>query len=216
MTITKTPRSIIWLSLSSALQALALIGLISYQFTAPAQQQFQQIDVKRINLLDEAGQQAMVIASRDHFPAPIINGQPLEVPRSVMPSGVVFYDSTGSEAGGVATATQGDVKANMMIFDYRNSEAIGFNKFETDDAFSAHFVVMDRLDTEKDMLQHGSAGSTRVRLGTANKHAELSLHDTQGKPRIRLVVGADDNARIQLLNAQGDVVLQLPEENAAP
>ena len=121
-----------------------------------------------------------MITTPERAPNPVINGK--EIERSIKPAGLVFYDEDGNETGGLATASVNGTKADLMIFDYKNSEAIGFNKFENDKGdFSASFVILDRLDLDKDMIEHGSAGATRIAMSTKNKDASFSLHDTSGK-----------------------------------
>jgi hypothetical protein len=58
----------------------------------------------------------------------------------------------------------------------------------------------------------------RVLLGTDNvgDGSLLFLYDSKGRPRISLQVDGDDVPRIQILDADGNVVAQLPPEEQAP
>ncbi|MDT7856761.1 hypothetical protein RQM47_08925 [Rubrivirga sp. S365] len=52
----------------------------------------------------------------------------------------------------------------------------------------------------------------RVFVGSENRTAEVRLQDTQGRPRIRLIVDSLDVARLVILDADGETVLRLPED----
>ena len=55
-------------------------------------------------------------------------------------------------------------------------------------------------------------GPQRVFVGSADRTAEVRLQDTAGRPRIQLLVDSSDVARLVFLDAEGRVVLRLPEE----
>lgn len=51
----------------------------------------------------------------------------------------------------------------------------------------------------------------RAFLGSEDKTASLRLDDTLGRTRIRLSVDSTDTARLEFLDAEGEVVLRLPD-----
>lgn len=158
------------LTFVSTIQSVLLASVIGYSIYDFQKSSYGEIDVERINIVGENGVNRVVLATPERAPNPVIDGK--EVERSIKPAGLVFYDEDGNETGGLATASMKGTKADLMIFDYKNSEAIGFNKFENDKGdFSASFVILDRLDLDKDMFEHGSAGATRIAMSTKNKDA---------------------------------------------
>ncbi len=62
----------------------------------------------------------------------------------------------------------------------------------------------------------GLGGAQRVFVGRTEKNeAVVSLADARGKPRILISVDAEDAARLQFLDAEGKVLVSLPEGPAA-
>jgi len=197
------------LSFISTVQSILLASVMAYSAYDFQNTSYGEINVERINLVGDNGINRLVITTPERAPNPVINGK--EIERSIKPAGLVFYDEDGNETGGLATASSNGTKADLMIFDYKNSEAIGFNKFENDKGdFSASFIILDRLDLDKDMIEHGSAGATRIAMSTKNKDAAFSLHDTNGKERIIFSVDKNDVASIKMLDADGKVTFSIP------
>lgn len=59
--------------------------------------------------------------------------------------------------------------------------------------------------------RYGVDWGNRVIIGSLDREALLQLNDTRARPRIRLVVDTLDVARFEFLDAEGGVVLRLPE-----
>lgn len=57
---------------------------------------FDEISVKRINIVDENGKNVIVISNQDRFPQPVLKGQVFGG-RSINPAGLVFYKKDGDE-----------------------------------------------------------------------------------------------------------------------
>ncbi len=51
----------------------------------------------------------------------------------------------------------------------------------------------------------------RVFVGKSNGNAAVWLFDTEGKPRIKMVVDASGNPKLQFLDAAGKIIYSLPE-----
>jgi hypothetical protein len=174
-------------------------------------QTFDEIDVQRINIVDNQGHKFLVLANKDRFPLPVVEGK--EYPRSINPSGIVFYDDKGTECGGIAVASLPGVRRTAIIFDYSNSEAIGFSAFETKNGKSgAGMSIQDRNPVGSDIMKVGTEGTNRISLENDNKNAEISLSDGHGKKRIRLLVDSVGTANIEFLNAEGKVISSLPQK----
>lgn len=95
----------------------------------------------------------------------------------------------------------------MLIFDYRNSEAVGLGMTDAaDGSYSAGISVVDRQPLEVDVAKVGSVGRERISVSNENGSARIVLSDARGQARIRLFVEADGEADIQLLDEEGQPV----------
>jgi hypothetical protein len=150
---------------------------------------FEEISVKRINIFDNNGKNVIVISNQEKFPFPILNGKEFKE-RSISPAGMVFYKKNGDECGGIGIVDIPKANLTKMIFDYSNSEALGFSMFETKDGknYGAGFSIAERVPLGSDILKVGTTGPERISLSTDKKEAFLSLNDPEGKPKIILKV----------------------------
>jgi len=196
-------------AMSSTL-AITILIFSGFQSTQKSQT-FDEIDVQRINIVDSQGRKFLVLSNKEKFPLPVIAGK--EYPRSINPSGIVFYDETGTECGGIAVATLPGARRTAIIFDYSNTEAIGFVVNETKDGkYGAGLAIQDRNPLDSDIMKVGTEGTNRISLENDNKNAEISLSDTKGNIRIRLLVDSTDAASIQLLDEKGKVISSWPNK----
>lgn len=170
-------------------------------------QTLDELTVRRINIVDENGNRQVVLAARERFPLPVLDGR--EYPRDISPSGIVFYDNEGNEAGGIGVVNVDSVGERVVFaFDYANSEAIALSKFESDDGTTreAGFSMFDRQPIGADIMKVGSVGAQRISITNENGTARIVLRDTKGRPRISMSVDSTDQARIQMLDEEGNVV----------
>ena len=170
---------------------------------------FDEITVKRLNVVDENGKVRMVFSNSDRFPNPILKGK--EYPRSIKPAGMVFYKPDGDEAGGIALVEVNGMVKTFMAFDYSNSEAFGMGMTETAKGeYGAGLTVLDRVPLDADIEKVGSVGTERIAISNDDGTARVSVNDTKGKERIRLAVDKDGNAKIEIKDAAGKVVFSAP------
>jgi hypothetical protein len=162
-----------------------------------------ELDAERINIIEADGTRRLVLSNKRRAPLPIVEGK--EGPRSIAPAGLVFYDESGSETGGIGTFRRKDTNGDVFAFDYARSEAIGLVKRQgADGKYEAWLVVNDPSD-------RASEGITRVAIGTENRASSIELDDSHGRPRIRLAVDAADRASIAILDEQGRVISRWPD-----
>jgi hypothetical protein len=168
----------------------------------PGPQAFEEISTQRLNIVDDKGKARIVLSNADKFPNPIIDGK--EMVGAAKPVGIVFYNATGNECGGIALNSTDAGEQNALILNYTNSEAIGFGKFESKEgSYSAGVSVLDRIPLKSDTKKTGKTGIERIIISNNNGNAELSISDPQGKPRIRLSVDARGAANIHILDQKG-------------
>lgn len=161
------------------------------------------------NIVDNQGHKFLVLSNKEKFPLPVVNGK--EYPRSINPSGIVFYDEKGTECGGIAVATLPIGRRTAIIFDYSNTEAIGLSAYETKSGgYGAEMSIQDRNSLDSDIMKVGTEETNRILLENDNKNAEVSLSDPKGNKRIRMRVDSTGTAKIQFLNEKGEGTFSLP------
>ena len=167
---------------------------------------YDEITVKRINIVDGKGHNRMVIADKEMMPPPIVNGKVYK--RAVSPAGIIFYNETGSECGGIALSKNGKDHLQALAFDYSNFDAIGMLSQDSPNGneFKAGVIINDKK------VQH-LEGNTRLMLVTENGNAGLFINDPQGKPRISINVDSLGTPQIKILNKDGKTLKELSLTN---
>jgi hypothetical protein len=202
------------LKVYAAAMAVTFAALCLTAFTRSAQKQkFEEIDVQWINIVDEHGSRQLVIANKDRFPDPVINGQELKGMRSVRPAGLAFYDAKGNEAGGLVTSQTETGKISLVAFDCATGEAMDLGLEESDGGkkYSASFKIVDPPPTGTRIEEAGAKQQTRIAIQNENKDAQIVLADADSKERIKLKVAADGPASIQIFDHDGKVVFTTPK-----
>jgi hypothetical protein len=69
------------------------------------------LTVKRINIVDDAGEVRLVLAGA--LPDPMVRGERL--PRVIAPAGILWHDEDGNESGGLVTAPLPDGRLMRFI-----------------------------------------------------------------------------------------------------
>lgn len=161
---------------------------------------FEEISVKRINVVDDAGNNRLVISNQELIPNPIIGGK--EYKRRIAPAGIIFYDENGDEVGGIAMSTLDSIGLRAISFDYANADAIGLLAQEdlNGNNYKAGIMIMD-----KDLSGKPGSNISRLKLTTENGNAGLIINGPDEKPRISIVVDSIGNPLIQLFDENGKV-----------
>jgi len=185
----------LWVSSITLLFILVLIF-------ACAQNRFDTITARKINLVDEKGRPRLVIGA----PVPdtvMVQGQ--KFPRSTKVYGTQFLDSLGNEVGGIGIEDR--IPARMLCFDYETAEAMCITKFKDD-------IEISMFNKPASDAQVGQTGVQRVAMGVSNaeKLAFLILLDNNGKERIKLFVDSSNVAQIQILDEKGSLVYKIPQK----
>jgi hypothetical protein len=198
---------------------------------------FTEIDVERINVVDQDGTVRMVIANKDRSADPVLNGKVLGRRAGTYP-GIIFFNDQGDECGGLLYGGKGELgehRACMSLtFDqYKTDQVMGLILDDNEGRRNYGFNVWDRPDlplTEilerieaVNRMDDGPAkeqarrelrpfyGVQRIFVGRkADGEATVELYDRQGRPRIRMRIDADDIPRLEFLSDQGEVVYSLP------
>jgi hypothetical protein len=191
--------------LTTLLAAFTLAGSVWSQDKA---QQFDEINVHRINVRESDGTLRMVISNHARLPGVIVRGTenaPLDRPYA----GVLFYNDEGTETGGLVFG--GHRNANGDVVDA--GVALSFDRYGA----TSQFVQLAGVQDSKNHIVGLTLSETdptgnrrRVVIGhDKDGIASVSLMDRSGRKRIVLQVTPDGTPSISFLDADGKVVNQL-------
>ena len=171
-------------------------------------QQFDEIDVHRINVREPDGTLRMVISNHARLPGVIVRGK--ENPRVDRPyAGMLFYNDEGTENGGLVFG--GRRNANGEVVDA--GVALSFDRYGGNSQFIQLAGVQDSKNHIVGLtISDTDATSTRRRVFIGHDRegvASVSLMDRNGRKRIVLQVTPDGMPSISFLDADGKVVNQL-------
>lgn len=196
----------------------------------------EEIEAKRINIVDENGTRRLAIFNGDSFPELMMDGEVLQRSGNQQgAAGMIFFNESGDECGGLVYANSGAV---FMFDQHKQDQIMGFSYDERPDGKREYGLNMwDRPDIplkeimtlvtpvitmengpEKqkawnELEDKGLLGAQRMFAGrTHDGTVSVSLSDKKGKTRLRLKVDGDDNPMIEFLNSRGEVVFRLPPE----
>ena len=221
--------------LTIVFSVVLLTGATSHKKTS-----FDEIDVKRINLIEPDGTLRLVIADKAHFPGLIVKGK--EYPHDRETAGMLFFNDEGTENGGLIfggkTGKDGKVESwghlsfdqymgdQVMVLDAGEHEGQRHSGIQfVDEPDIPMSVVTDalqqaaklppeqRLAKVRELLAGQPQAKQRAYLGRSqDRSAMLELKDTQGKDRIVMMVAADGTPSLRFFDEQGKVIGQLPKE----
>lgn len=196
--------------------------------------------VERINVVEPDGTLRLVIPGSSRSHGGQIEDIHLADRDGLRPAGLIFFNDEGTECGGFVfgggeQAGTRDHSVQLSFDRFRNDQAVVISCDDLGSDWSAGFRVQDRpasslapmlrrlreIDKlpdglEKDqalaeLRQRAEPYPVRVILGRdTDGNAALVLHDGQQRPRIRLSVALDGTARLQFLDADGEVISSLP------
>ena len=211
--------------------ALILCGFAS----ARKKNQFDEITVHRINVVEPDGTPRMILSSEDARPGSFFKGK--EHPRPDRKgAGVNFYNNEGTEAGGLIYGSLVDkngkiAEANVHLsFDQYNQDQVfavdagqessgKFSMIRMNDVEDAPLI--ERMDASEriarlpkseqeaawtDFNSKHTPMKTRVVLGRVeDKSSVLQLKDVEGRSRLVLKVAPNGEPSIQMLDEQEHV-----------
>jgi len=220
--------------------SLALVFLTTAALRqAGRPQNLGEITVERINVVDANGTLRLVIANKDRMHPGVMDGKVMDRPRPV--AGLLFFNDEGDEVGGLTITGQvrdgaRRASAGLMFDQLKQDQTIGLMYSEGNGQRTAGLQVWDRSDRPlselieqlnaanriadpaereaaiKKLRDTTPAGPRRVFVGkTADRSANISLADANGKPRLTLTVDATGSPRIEFLDENGKIVDRMPQ-----
>ncbi len=204
-------------------------------------QHFDEISVGRINVIEPDGKLRLVISNRAQFPGSYVKGKEIERPDR-QDTGLLFLDDEGTEMGGLTwggskdkngkitadghlsfdqymqdqifaidAGREGESKWSAMTFSDRGDYSI-MEGFEAAKRIRA-LPESERKAAWAKFRQEHPGDQNRVVIGRAPDNSSvLRLKDPQGRDRIVLKVDAKGDPVVQVLDAEGKVISQLPQK----
>lgn len=198
-------------------------------------EEFEEITVQRINVVEPDGSLKLVISNSALQHPGVIAGDTI-MPDRVRPAGVTFFDDRGDEAGGFGITGDGTQRWGGLMFDQINAdEALRFSTQQgIRNGQFVHMAGMSIRDhnpdvTLPDLLEYmteleameddearreramelqeqGIFPSDRMFVGRLGSgDVAVDLNDGKGRPRLRIVVGETGAARIEFLDEAGTI-----------
>lgn len=231
--------------LKAAVMATIVLGgaaLLIAAKSPDARQKFTEIDVERINVLDQSGKPAIAISNRQRLPRAVINGKTVAEDRD-MP-GFIFYNEIGDENGGFIfngkLGKDGKPNAGMhfSMDRFGGDQQLALGHYESSGTMNTGLNIYDRgleseygplyeeykkapAGPEKDALlkkwkDAGGAQTQRVFVGkTRGKSSAVILADAQGRARLMMIVTPEGNPSLQFMDEKGGVTHTYPPAVAA-
>lgn len=237
----KIPASQRFLALYSGLVTLAF-GFTSLSgFVQQSKRSaFDQIDVRRINIVEPDGQIRMVLSNRSSFPGSYVKG--VEFPRGDRrTAGTLFMNDEGTEMGGLIFGGSKDKEGNIESYGH-----LSFDQYMQDQIFSisagegsghrfstirisdrGDYPITESLEFEqkirtlspdqrraewKKFFSAHPGNHERIEFGrSTDRSVILRMKDIEGHDRLVLQVTADGSPVIKFLDKDGRVTSQLPK-----
>ena len=203
---------------------------------------FDEINVRRINIIEPDGTLRMILSNKTDAPGMFIRGK--EYPHPDRKSaGVIFVDDEGTENGGLIFGgfknKEGKVESwGHLSFDqYQQDQVFSIDAGEEEGHRRSGIGISDRGDYpileaveattrigalpgdqqeaeyKKFVATHGGDAQRAYFGRVGDGSVVLRLKDKQGRDRIVLQVNADGTPVLQLLDANGKMTAQLPPQD---
>lgn len=231
----KTKKEISFLKVYSAVLTVALVAVIFYVVNLSKERDFKEINVERINVVEDNGDLKLVISNSERQHAGIINKKPL--PKRKRPAGLIFFNGIGDECGGLLydSNEQGaglilsvDKYRDDQVMQIKYEEAVGQSlkkyglqlwDYPKDDAYDERMSAIEELNKLKtkeernvfikQMKKDSLLRNDRMFVGmNLKQEMGLFIKDKNGKPRIRIYIDRDNNPKIEVLNEEGKVLVK--------
>jgi hypothetical protein len=187
-----------------------------------------ELTVKRINVVEDDGTLRIVIGNSTHGRRLPVRGRLVRHPGRNDAAGLLFMNDEGTECGGItfggARGADGKEQVGYLAFDdYEQNESLRLGCNQLGDVSTKWLEFVDRpawsiadLVEELEKVDPGHAdeiqarhaaegyGASRMRLAREEDGSvALVLRDGAGRDRLRLVVPADGEPVVEVVDAEG-------------
>jgi hypothetical protein len=184
------------------------VTVVFARVSNPNSATFDQITVRRINVVEPDGTPRMIISDRASFPGMIAQRKERPYPRPF--AGILFYNDEGTETGGLVFGGQKD--NNGQVID--SGVSLSFDKYGAPQQIVQLAGIDDVHDRFAGLAINGftDAGSHSRRLWVgrdASDSASVALMDAEGRKRIVMQVLKDGTASLQFLDEHGKIMKEI-------
>lgn len=192
-----------------------------------------ELTVKRINVTDEEGNLRMVISNENRQHPGIIDGK--QLPERERPSGIIFFNSSGDECGGlIYDGNKQSAGLVLSVDQFKNDQIMQLQYMENTESKLRKYGLQiwdypkESTWSEKEKRFHEleslktpeeqQAAISQMRLDSLlteerlfigknfSKEVGLFISDQQGNPRIKIYIDEKNNPKIEFLDEKGNVI----------
>jgi len=203
-----------WYSVALTVMCLALAAVL---FVVSRKHRFAEIDVERINVIENDGALRLVIANKARQHPGIVDGVTDHDRTGKRPPGMIFFNERGDEQGGlVFDGSKGGGQGGSLTFDkFRGDQTVQF--LQAEDANGNYFAGLKMNDQNMATVDVRKKKSEIDQLPSPeDQRAAWQKLRAQGMPYVeRLVIGRDrDKASVLRMNdASGKMKIELKVES---
>jgi len=185
-----------------------VLGLTAVTRGAPTNQDFDEISVRRIRVVEPDGTLRMVISNHNALPR---DSRGNREGRNQRPgAGLIFYNDEGTENGGLIFGGRRDVDGKVVD----SGLSLSFDKYGVNGQMLQLAAISDKDNRFAGLRVKdtgiGGPNNNRVWVGnTDDGAATVALMDTQGRRRIVMEVKGDGSSSLTFLDANGKALNQL-------
>jgi hypothetical protein len=228
----KLLREVRMLRIYTAILTVILISITILSFTKTSPPRFEEIDVERINIIEKDGQLKMVISNKQRQHPGLISGKEIP-PRERAAGMIFFNEAGDECGGLIYEGNEENSDMTYSIDQFRNDQimqlnyseqhktgkprrAYGLKLWDRSDNMQMERQVHlrdslkalnDKAASEKvyqQLAAKGELGAERFFAGkTYDGEVGVFIRDTKGNPRIKIFIDAQNNPRLQFLDANG-------------
>ena len=202
-----------WLAVYATITT-AVLGLlaISSRGAGLGSQEFDEITVHRIRVVEPDGTLRMILSNHSQFPGNIVKGKEVG-PNRREGAGMLFYNNEGTENGGLIFGGRRDANGKVV----EAGASLSFDKYGVNGQMVQLAGVSDAENRFAGLrirdTSVGAPNTNRIWVGNGEDGAAtVALMDGQGKKRIVMEVRADGASSLTFLDANGKVVNRMVPE----
>jgi hypothetical protein len=218
----KLKRQIHLLTMYSALISMLLIVMLLFHLKKNSNSQsFDEISVKRINILESNGMPRLVISNKELSPDVLSYGKTFGIPGGNRP-GIIFYNDEGTENGGLTFMGKTDsisgkyTATGHFSFDQYNQNQVLYLQYSDENGERTTGLYIDDWHEKPLFPKWRSLYKSAQNMPEGpDKIAKLNqlMEPTKGNPAFahRVFIGKDSNkaAMINLSDKEGKTRIQL-------
>ncbi len=224
---------------SVSLTLILAFLLVSGFKSTDTNRQFEEITVKRINVVEPDGKLKMVISNQTLQHPGMVDGKLF--PKRERPPGIIFFNEEQDEVGGLVYAGNKEIGANLVLSvdQYKDDQIMQLlqqTDKNKDSQYGLQFWERDKNLTQPlrkktwEMLdkqgynyqekweylkkQNGEEPVFAPRMFVGKKYSRetgMFIQDKNGVDRLRVYVDSSNNPRVEVLNEQGELIKNLLE-----